>query len=235
MQKPASIVSVRPSPLARAAVAAEDRLMVRRRKLSTDRRVRRWRSVSEKLQIVQLTLKPGASVAEVARAHGVNANQVFKWRRAFERGELSEPVFSAAPGHGVNAKRAAREEMRSERQSQSQRWRDSHRVSWSSDDQRRERRRSLSGALDPRESAQVIQLPAGTKIWIAAGVTDMRRGFDGLSAQVQTVLATATVLRTRVCISRTQRRHRKASVVGRRWPVSVCQAPGAWPIHLAEG
>jgi transposase len=34
----------------------------------------------------------------------------------------------------------------------------------------------------------VIQLPAGTKIWIAAGVTNMRRGFDGLSAQVQTVL-----------------------------------------------
>jgi transposase len=34
----------------------------------------------------------------------------------------------------------------------------------------------------------VIQVPAGTRIWIAAGVTDMRRGFDGLSAQVQTVL-----------------------------------------------
>ena len=34
----------------------------------------------------------------------------------------------------------------------------------------------------------MIELPAGTKIWIAAGVTDMRRGFDGLSAQVQTVL-----------------------------------------------
>jgi transposase len=34
----------------------------------------------------------------------------------------------------------------------------------------------------------VIDLPAGTKIWIAAGVSDMRRGFDGLSAQVQTVL-----------------------------------------------
>ena len=34
----------------------------------------------------------GASVALVARAHGVNANQVFKWRREFERGELSEPV-----------------------------------------------------------------------------------------------------------------------------------------------
>jgi transposase len=34
----------------------------------------------------------------------------------------------------------------------------------------------------------VIQLPTGTRIWLAAGVTDMRRGFDGLSAQVQTVL-----------------------------------------------
>jgi len=34
----------------------------------------------------------------------------------------------------------------------------------------------------------VIQLPSGTRIWIAAGFTDMRRGFQGLSAQVQTVL-----------------------------------------------
>ena len=51
-------------------------------------RVRRFRSVAEKRQIVNLTLQPGASVALVARAHGLNANQVFKWRRAFERGEL---------------------------------------------------------------------------------------------------------------------------------------------------
>ncbi|MGA7314424.1 MAG: IS66 family insertion sequence element accessory protein TnpB [Silvibacterium sp.] len=34
----------------------------------------------------------------------------------------------------------------------------------------------------------MIALPANTRIWIAAGVTDMRRGFTGLSAQVQTVL-----------------------------------------------
>jgi len=34
----------------------------------------------------------------------------------------------------------------------------------------------------------VIQLPVGTKVRIAAGVTDLRRGFDGLSAQVQNVL-----------------------------------------------
>jgi len=54
----------------------------------TGRRVRRFRSIAEKRQIVNQTLEPGASVALVARAHGLNANQVFKWRRAFERGEL---------------------------------------------------------------------------------------------------------------------------------------------------
>jgi len=34
----------------------------------------------------------------------------------------------------------------------------------------------------------MMALPSGTQIWIAAGVTDMRRGFSGLSAQVQTTL-----------------------------------------------
>jgi transposase len=58
----------------------------------TERRPRRFRSVAEKRRIVELTLEPGASVALVARAHGVNANQVFKWRRAFDRGELVEPA-----------------------------------------------------------------------------------------------------------------------------------------------
>ncbi len=46
---------------------------------------------------MQLTLKPGASVAEVARAHGVNANQEFKRRSAFERGELNEPCAALIP------------------------------------------------------------------------------------------------------------------------------------------
>ena len=34
----------------------------------------------------------------------------------------------------------------------------------------------------------MIGLPAGTRIWIAAGVTDLRRGFTGLSGMVQTAL-----------------------------------------------
>lgn len=35
----------------------------------------------------------------------------------------------------------------------------------------------------------MIGLPAGTRVWLAAGVTDMRRGFDGLAAIVQAKLA----------------------------------------------
>jgi len=34
----------------------------------------------------------------------------------------------------------------------------------------------------------MIALPTGTSIWIAAGITDLRRGFSGLSAATQTVL-----------------------------------------------
>jgi transposase len=34
----------------------------------------------------------------------------------------------------------------------------------------------------------MIGLPVGTRIWIAAGVTDMRCGFQGLAAKVQTTL-----------------------------------------------
>lgn len=49
---------------------------------------RRFRTVEEKRRIVEETLQPGASVARVARAHGVNANQVFGWRRLYQQGRL---------------------------------------------------------------------------------------------------------------------------------------------------
>ncbi len=56
---------------------------------------RRW-PVGEKCRIVEQTLQPSASVARVALAHGVNANQVFSWRRQYRQGLLSrrnaEPV-----------------------------------------------------------------------------------------------------------------------------------------------
>jgi transposase len=35
----------------------------------------------------------------------------------------------------------------------------------------------------------VIGLPAGTRVWLVAGATDMRKGFDGLAMVVQATLA----------------------------------------------
>ena len=35
----------------------------------------------------------------------------------------------------------------------------------------------------------MIGLPTGTRIWLAAGITDMRRGFDGLASIVQAHLS----------------------------------------------
>jgi transposase len=49
---------------------------------------RQRRSIAEKRRIVEETLVPGASVARVARAHGVNANQVFYWRKLYQAGRL---------------------------------------------------------------------------------------------------------------------------------------------------
>jgi len=53
------------------------------------------RSVAEKRRIVELVLQPGVSVARVAQAEGVNANQVFKWRREYRDGRLVEAGESA--------------------------------------------------------------------------------------------------------------------------------------------
>ena len=49
---------------------------------------RQRRSIAEKRRIVEETLAEGASVARIARAHGVNANQVFGWRRLYLSGRL---------------------------------------------------------------------------------------------------------------------------------------------------
>jgi transposase len=58
-------------------------------------RTRLFRSKQERRQIVEETLKPGASVSVIARSHGVNANQVFSWRRMYRSGQLDN-VSSAA-------------------------------------------------------------------------------------------------------------------------------------------
>jgi transposase len=62
---------------------------------SADRGRRQRHALSFKQRLVALTLVPGASVARLAREHGVNANQVFTWRKLSREGRLG-PVQSSA-------------------------------------------------------------------------------------------------------------------------------------------
>ena len=51
---------------------------------------RQRRSIAEKRQIVERAMQPGASIARVAREHGVNANMVHYWRKLYRQGRLGE-------------------------------------------------------------------------------------------------------------------------------------------------
>ena len=58
---------------------------------------RRFRSLEEKLGIIAEARVPGASIAAIARKHGVNANLVFAWMRLQEQGILSTRTRRSAP------------------------------------------------------------------------------------------------------------------------------------------
>jgi len=70
---------------------------------------RRRHSVEQKRRIVEETLQPGASVARVARAHEVNANQVFAWRRQYRQGLLgtTSEALGLLPVRVIEPARAA--------------------------------------------------------------------------------------------------------------------------------
>ena len=56
---------------------------------------RRRRSALERRRIVEQTLEARASVARVALKYGVNANQVFQWRRLHRDGKLGASPATA--------------------------------------------------------------------------------------------------------------------------------------------
>ena len=60
-----------------------------RAEVITVERRRRW-SWSDKQQIVEETLMPGASISAVARRYGLHPSQVFTWRKAAREGDIGE-------------------------------------------------------------------------------------------------------------------------------------------------
>ena len=65
---------------------------------SAQRRTRRSWSHTEKRRILAEAFRPGASAADVARSYGLNANQLFNWRRA---------LAASAKGRGGSAAKAS--------------------------------------------------------------------------------------------------------------------------------
>jgi transposase len=61
----------------------------------------RHHPVEFKRAVVEQSLQPGVSVSRLAREHGINANQVFAWRKAYQEGRLGAAAFlpvTVAPG-----------------------------------------------------------------------------------------------------------------------------------------
>jgi transposase len=56
----------------------------------TKQPARRRRSKQERRRIVEESFEPGVSVARLARAHQVNANQIFHWRKLYREGLLAD-------------------------------------------------------------------------------------------------------------------------------------------------
>jgi transposase len=58
--------------------------------------VRRRRSKQERRRIVEESFEPGVSVARLAKAHGVNAGQVYRWRKLYREGLLADDAEKPA-------------------------------------------------------------------------------------------------------------------------------------------
>lgn len=143
-------------------------------------RQRRFWSAEEKRRMVTETFAPGASVSKVAQRYGVNANLLFTWRRQKGKsdtvGELGPskllPVTVADAGIAADAAAARSHVGQME-------------IMLSSGERDRRRRgcgRIIARAGDQGAVAAMIPIPAGVRVWLATGHTDMRKGFDGLGS-----------------------------------------------------
>ena len=148
-------------------------------------RRRRFWSSDEKRRMIAESLAPGASVSRVAQRHGVNANLLFTWRRQEARSKRRCGADEAPSGDGGGGRDG---ECRFCCGARTDRADGDRALRRGADHCRRGRRRDGAGARGQNVDAQMIPVPAGVRVWLATGRTDMRKGFDGLALIVQETL-----------------------------------------------
>ena len=212
------------------------------------RKKRQMRSAAEKLRIVEETLAPGASVALVAREHGVNANQVFKWRRLHLAGKLIKqrskrstaiaarllPVTISDAGQQLGTVVAEAAPSPSSARCTA--------GSGSIDIQFSKAHVRIEGSADPAVLRDVAGVSAAMIALPAEAPHLDRGGRDRHAAWLHRVecasadgAGAGAALRSRLYLSWSSRGSDQAVVVRRRRALFVRQAAGTRTIHLAQG
>ena len=136
-----------------------------------ERRRRTW-SADQKQRIIAESFAPGASVAEVARRYGLNANMLFTWRRRERAVNDVGKTVNIVPGEGRGGY------VDCDRHSSRPRW-----VGWrsclsgASGSLSGGGRRDGAGPDRQGARAAMISIPSGARVWLVTGHTDMRKGF----------------------------------------------------------
>ena len=157
----------------------KDSFQVQRLEVVNTGRRRRW-SVAEKLRIVEESFQGHRQVSATACRHDISPSLLFSWRKAFRRGR--DEVIGFAPALIVPDEEAplgaAAAVGRMEIVTVT-----GQRIMVGADVDVLALARGRGGAR-----GAMIPVPSGVRVWLATGVTDMRRGMNGLTLQVQEAL-----------------------------------------------
>ncbi len=133
---------------------------------------RRWSDTFKK-RVATEACEPGTTVAQIARRYDLDARRVSNWMKKFGSGAALIPVEVTSDNNGLLAPPCIEIDLPC-----------GTRVPvWCGD-----RHGAGHGHHCRSQIEAMIPVPAHTKVWLAAGVTDMRKGFNGLSILAQDAL-----------------------------------------------
>ena len=198
--------------------------------ITSVQRRRSW-SRAEKERIVAAAMEPGAVASEVARAAGIHASQLFRWRQQLcERSQVPaafNPVAITPEPEAASGATCRRESRRDRDRVCDRRPDADHRSGRCADGD------GADEGAGEGQAAAMIPVPSGARVWLAAGHTDMRKGFDGLALMVQETLQARSAWRASVRIPWPARRPDQGALARRARPVPVLEAAGTGPLPVA--